>query len=105
RAQAERELAHALERVARGRDALVDLRRDARRRHAGERLELDLERGQGLPDVVVQVAREATPLLLLHLEEPPRKGPQALLRLLEGPARRKVPLALGALGERTPDRG
>src|SRR3989454_12842319 len=75
RAQAERELAHALERMADGLDAFLDAR---------ARLQLDLQRGQRLADVVVQVARQAPALLLLHLEQPARQGAQARLREFHG---------------------
>src|SRR6266480_1217895 len=68
---AERKLAHALERMADGLDAFLDAR---------ARLQLDLQRGQRLADVVVQIARQAPALLLLHLEQPARQGAQALLR-------------------------
>src|SRR5690348_17742030 len=82
RPQAERELAHALERVARGVDALADLPRQRRAAGAHRGLELDLERGQRLPDVVVQVAREPPALFFLDLEEAAREGAQPLLRKL-----------------------
>jgi len=75
RTQAERKLAHALERMADGLDAFLDAR---------ARLQLDLQRGQRLPDVVVQIARQAPALLLLHLEQPARQGAQALLREFQG---------------------
>src|SRR2546426_1061069 len=78
RAQAERKLAHALERMADGLDAFLDAR---------ARLQLDLQRGQRLADVVVQIARQAPALLLLHLEQPARQGAQALLREFQGTLR------------------
>src|SRR5205814_4549192 len=82
-AQAERELAYTLERVLHRLDAFGDAR--AQRRVAGElqRLELDLERGERLADVVVQVAREAPTLLLLHFQQPARERAQPLVRQLE----------------------
>ena len=49
----------------------------------GERLELDLQRRERLPDVVVQIAREAPALFLLDFEQAPRERAQALVRKLE----------------------
>ena len=84
RAQAERELAHALERVLHGIDDLVDARAQRRARRPGARAtQLDLQRGERLTDVVVQIAREPLALLLLHLEQAPRQRAQALVRHLE----------------------
>src|SRR5258708_39913335 len=51
---------------------------------ARARLQLDLQRSQRLADVVVQIARQAPALLLLHLEQPSRQGAQALLREFQG---------------------
>ena len=48
------------------------------------RLQLDLQRSQRLADVVVQIARQAPALLLLHLEQPARQSAQALLREFQG---------------------
>ena len=84
RPQAERKLAHALERVLHRVDALIDAR--ARRRlaaRAGDRLQLDLQRRERLANVVMQVAREAPALFLLHLEQAPRQRAQPLVRELE----------------------
>src|SRR3977135_1929866 len=75
RAQGERKLARARWRMA----DVLDTFRDAR-----ARLQLDLQRSQRLADVVVQIARQAPALLLLHLEQPARKGAQALLREFQG---------------------
>src|SRR6266513_2627066 len=61
--------------MADGLDAFLDAR---------ARLQLDLQRGQRLADVVVQIARQAPALLLLHLEQPARQGAQALLREFQG---------------------
>ena len=85
RAQAERELTHTLEHVLHGIDAFLDTRarRKLARTAARQRLELDFERRERLPHVVVQVAREAAALLFLHLEQAPRQRAQALVRELE----------------------
>src|SRR5205814_8919806 len=50
---------------------------------ARHRLQLDLEGGQRLADIVVQVAREAAALFFLHLEQAARQRAQALVRPLE----------------------
>ena len=84
RAQAERELAHALERVLHGVDDLVDARaRGELVARARDRFQLDLQRGERLTDVVVQVARQALALLLLHFEQAARQRAQPLVRNLE----------------------
>src|SRR2546422_10414944 len=75
RAQAERKLAHALERMADGLDAFLDAR---------ARFQLDLQRSQRLADVVVQITRQAPALLLLHPAQPARQGAQALLAEVQG---------------------
>ena len=68
-----------------GIDAFLDTRarRKLARTAARQRLELDFERRERLPHVVVQVAREAAALLFLHLEQAPRQRAQALVRELE----------------------
>ena len=50
---------------------------------ARERLQLDLQRGERLADVVVQVARQAPALLFLHFEQAARQRAQPLVRKLE----------------------
>src|SRR2546425_1006841 len=93
RAQAERKLAHALERMADGLDAFLDAR---------ARLQLDLQHRQRLADVVVPIARQAPALLLLHLEQPARQGAQALLREFQGMLRAQ---ALGDVVDEDQARG
>src|SRR3954469_6492057 len=83
RPQAEREVTHALEGMLHGLDTLGDAPVQLRIGRALQRLQLDLQRRQRLPDVVVQVAREARALLLLHFQQPAGERSQALVRKLQ----------------------
>lgn len=104
RPQAERELPHARERMRGRAHAFFDLGLQRSFLRASERLELDLQRGQRLADIVVQIARQAAAFLLLHLEQATRQRAQAFLRKLQRTAGGEMALALAPLGERAPHR-
>ena len=83
RAQAEGKLAHPLERVLHGLDALGNSHAQRRIARALQRFELDFQRREHLADVVVQIARQAPALFFLHFQQPPGQRPQPLVGKLK----------------------
>ena len=61
---------------------LPDLAASGRGVRHRARLEHELERGEGLADLVVQLARQASPLVLLDTQDALEEGPPMVLHLL-----------------------
>jgi hypothetical protein len=73
-------------------------------RGASERLQLDLQRGERLSYIVVQVAGKAPALLFLDPKEAARQRAQPLFGHLERSAGGEMALVIAPLFERAPHR-
>ena len=82
--QLEAQAADVLRDVIEERHRVLDGRfRREIREAAAEEIEIDLGRGDALPDLVVKIARKVAPLVLLHLEQLPREPRQHHVRRLQ----------------------